>query len=32
MVPGFVVSAEWKSIGTIGKKWRAVARSRGLII
>ena len=29
MVPGFGVSAECQSIGTIGKKQRAVARSRG---
>ena len=32
MVPGFGVSAEWQSIGTIGKKWEPVARSRGLVI
>ena len=32
MVPGFGVSAECQSIGTIGKKQRAVARSRGLVI
>ena len=32
MVPGFGVLAECQSIGTIGKKWRAVARSRGLVI
>ena len=32
MVPGFGVSAECQSIGTIGKKKRAVARSRGLVI
>ena len=32
MMPGFGVSAECQSIGTIGKKQRAVARSRGLII
>ena len=32
MVPGFGVSAECQSIGTIGKKQRAVARSIGLVI
>ena len=32
MVPGFGVSAECQCIGTIGKKQRAVARSRGLVI
>ena len=32
MVPGFGVSAECQSIGTIGKKKRAVERSRGLVI
>ena len=32
MVPGFGVSAECQSIGTIGKKQRAVERSRGLVI
>ena len=32
MVPGFGVSAECQSIGTIGKKQRAVARSRVLVI
>ena len=32
MVPGFGASAECQSIGTIGKKQRAVARSRGLVI
>ena len=32
MVPGFGVSAECQSIGTIGKKQRAVARSSGLVI
>ena len=31
MVPGFGVSAEYQSIGTIGKKQTAVARSRGLV-
>ena len=31
MVPWFGVSAECQSIGTIGKKQRAVARSRGLL-
>ena len=32
MVPGFGVWAECQSIGTIGKKQRAVARSRGHVI
>ena len=32
MVPGFGVSAECQSIGTSGKKQRAVARSGGLVI
>ena len=32
MVPGFGVSAECQSLGIIGKKQRAVARSRGLVI
>ena len=32
MLPGFGVSAECQSIGTSGKKQRAVARSRGLVI
>ena len=32
MVPGFGVSAECQSIGTIGKKEEPVARSRGLVI
>ena len=32
MVPRFFVSAECQSIGTIGKKQRAVARSKGLVI
>ena len=32
MVPGFGVSTECQSIGTIGKKQMAVARSRGLVI
>ena len=32
MVPGFGVSAECQSIGTIGKKQTAVARSRELVI
>ena len=32
MVHGFGVSAECRSIGTIGKKQRTVARSRGLVI
>ena len=32
MVPVFGVSAECQSIGTIGKKQRAMARSRGLVI
>jgi len=32
MVSGFGVSAECQSIGTIGKKYRAVARSRVLVI
>ena len=32
MVPGFGVSVECQSIGTIGKKQRAVERSRGLVI
>ena len=32
MVPGFGVLAECQSIGSSGKKQRAVARSRGLVI
>ena len=32
MVPKFGLSAEFQSIGTIRKMWRAVARSRGLVI
>ena len=32
MVLGFGVSAESQSIGTIGKEYREVARSRGLVI
>ena len=32
MVPGFGVSAECQSIGTIGKKKRAAARSIGFVI
>ena len=32
MVPGFGVSAECQSIGTIGKEQRAVERSRGLVV
>ena len=32
MVPGFGVSGECQSIGTIGKKLRAVARRKVLVI